>query len=175
MNHNSNKEITGGIVMNNNITRVVTNEVVLINPHLITPSDKYGYPQYITGIILYRDDIETIKKTKMAINEAIKRGNFKDLNNLKLPLKSGEKEYPGNELYQNSYFFYATSKIAPCVINTDGRRNFGRTPIQNGDYARVSINFTPYSKGVYCQLYNVKLLGRSRYEELRPNPADDFR
>lgn len=162
-------------------TKVVTGMVRLSYAHLHQPHAIEGNePKYSVSLIIPKDDKETLKAIKEAVEEA--KENSKHLwggkipSNLKTPLRDGDEERPDDDVYSNAYFINANSKSKPELVDLKGNKGLGPDEIYSGCYARVSINFYGYSvsgsKGVACGLGNVqklddgeKLGGGSRAED----------
>ena len=172
--------------MKNRKTEVVTGKVILNYPKLF---ESYSYdgksaPRYSVQILIPEEEVETLENIQAAIDAAVEIGKERegeafDSPDLKLPLRNGNEEHPFDELYQNTVFFNATAKIQPNVCDENGNEMLGwHDDVQSGDYARVYINFTPYSfddnKGVTCTLYAAQILSESRWTEIRSNPKEVF-
>ncbi|MBR3430236.1 MAG: DUF2815 family protein, partial [Clostridia bacterium] len=77
-----------------------------------------GTPKYSVSIIIPKSDTVTIEKIKAAIKAAYEEGQSKlkgnskvvpALEDLKTPLRDGDKDRKGDEAYKNSYFVNANS------------------------------------------------------------------
>lgn len=166
--------------------KLVIRKVVLNQPHLFmkrTPS--YGSTsKFDTIIIISKDDKSIIEKIKKEIETASKIGNFTSTDELKLPLKDGDADFPGDKLYHNSYYMYASSVLQPSVVDHKLNELLLYDEVKSGTYANVSVEFAPYKfqkntvdfNGVSCKLQNVQILPlKSRLLELKPKPQDDFK
>ena len=170
--------------MPNPINKIVTGKVVLHYSRLFSPSKnnkEYNYTtKYGSTIIIDKGDKETLNKIETAISNAVLQGNFSADTNINLPLKDGDVIHPGEIVFENSMYLYASSIIKPTVVNhkllpilpTDGE-------FISGTYAKVSMNFEPYNFngkcGVSAKLINVQILPGNKLSELQSKPEDDFK
>lgn len=148
--------------------RVVTGKVRLSYAHLFEPHSIEGNePKYSVSIIIPKSDTTTIKLIQAVINEAKEEGKSKKWkgkvpSNLKTPLRDGDEDRPDDAAYADSYFINANSKKKPGLVDLYGNKNMTEEDIYSGCYARVSINFYPYSaagnNGVAAGLQNVQKL-----------------
>lgn len=122
--------------------------------------------RYSTSFLFPKTDTETIEKIKAAIKEAVAQGikkcwDGKKPANLKLPIRDGDNEVgEKGEAYAGNFFFNASSKRAPDIV--DQRRNtiINQDELYSGCYARLSVNFYPFSKkgnkGIAVGLNNIQ-------------------
>lgn len=148
-------------------TKVTTGMVRLSYVHLLEAHAIEGNePKFSTSIIISKDDKETLKAIKDAIEEAKQLGKAKLGNkipaNLKTPLRDGDEERPDDEAYANSFFLNANSKNKPQVVDKDVHPILDASEIYSGVYARLTLNFYAYSasgnKGIAAGLGNVQKL-----------------
>lgn len=148
-------------------TNIVTNKVRLSYVNLLRPrtNDK-GEEKYDVCILVPKSDKETLDLIKSAI-EAAKaewKSKFGKLPpQLKQPLRDGDTERDTDEQpeYKGHYFFNATSQKKPGVVDRHTNILTDETEVYSGMYARVSVNFYPYSnesKGIAAGLKNVQKL-----------------
>lgn len=128
--------------------------------------------KYSVSLIIPKDDKETLKVIKEAIEEAKELGlskfGGKKPTGLRTPVRDGDEERPDDDTYANSYFINANSKQKPKVLEfikftPDGK--IKAEPIDSSDdvysgmYAQVSVNFFAYNtsgnKGIAAGLGNV--------------------
>ena len=161
--------------------KVITSKVRFNFTNLFTPKklEDSDELRYSLCILIPKSDLETINKINEAILNAKGKGleKFKDLDNIKNPLRDGDKEKPDNENYKNHYFINTTSKYQPGVVNKDLNKITNPEEIYPGCYGRVSINFYPFEKngtsGIGCGLQNVqKICDGDKIGVSRPE--DDF-
>ena len=172
-------------------TKVVTGMVRLSYAHLHEPHAIEGNePKYSVSLIIPKDDKDTLKAIKEAIEEAKESSkhlwNGKIPPNLKNPLRDGDEERPDDDVYSNAYFINANSKRQPELVDLKGNKGLGTDEVYSGCYARVSINFFGYAaagnKGVGCGLGNVQKLddgerlggGSSASQDFEFEEDDDF-
>ncbi|TVZ81262.1 uncharacterized protein DUF2815 [Aeribacillus composti] len=177
-------------MIDNNATKVITGKVRLSYVHVFQPqSIDGGEEKYSTSILIPKEDKETLRKIKTAIEAAKELGKSqwggKIPANLKLPLRDGDEERPDDEAYAGHYFINASSKTKPGIAKPIGKTPDGKTKFEeitdstevySGCYARISINFYPFNKngnrGIAVGLNNIvkvqdgePLGGRARLED----------
>lgn len=148
-------------------TKVTTGKIRLSYVHLFEPYAIEGNePKYSASVIIPKDDKETLKVIKEAIEEAKELGKAKFGGkipaNLKIPLRDGDEERPDDESYENSYFLNANSRNKPGIVDINVHPILDETEVYSGCYARVTLNFYAYSasgnKGIAAGLGNVQKL-----------------
>ncbi len=166
-----------------NLTKVVTNKVTLDYPRLIKPKSNSKFadsePRYGITVIIPKDDVETIEKINRAIKAGIDSGCFTGVNNIKLPLKDGDEIHPGEILYKNSMYLYASSSFKPRLVDSKVQEiKFRMNEFQCGTYAKVCMQFEHYNydgiKGIKAELISVQILNGNKLLEARSKPEDDF-
>lgn len=166
-----------------NLTKVVTNRVTLDYPRLIKPKANKNFPdsepKYGATIIIPKNDVENIEKIKQAIKAVIDSGCFTDVNDIKLPLKDGDEIHPGETLYKNSMYLYASSSFKPYLVDSKVQEiKFRMNEFQGGTYAKVCMQFEHYNyngiKGIKAELISVQILSGNKLLESRSKPEDDF-
>ena len=157
-----------------------------------------GTPKYSVSLIIPKTDTVTIEKIRAAIQAAYDEGQSKlrgngkfvpALENLKTPLRDGDKERKGDEAYKNAYFVNANSTTKPGVVDADRQPILDSSELYSGIIGRASINFYAFNsngnKGIACGLNNLQKLsdgtplgGHSRAEDdfadLDDEDEDDF-
>ena len=170
--------------MSNSIEKIVTGKVVLHYSRLFSPSknnkEYHTTPKYGSTIIIDKSDEETLNKIQTAITNAVTQGNFSKDTKLNLPLKDGDIFHPGEIVFENSMYLYASSILKPKVVNHKLLPILSRADeFISGTYAKVSMNFEPYNFngkcGVSAKLINVQILSGNKLSELNPKPEDDFK
>ena len=166
-----------------NLTKVVTNKAVLDYPRLIKPKSNSKFPdsepKYGTTIIIPKDDFETIEKINQAIKAVIDSGYFTEVNDIKLPLKDGDVVHPGELLYENSVYLYASSSFKPRLVDSKVQEiKYCMSEFQCGSYAKACIQFEHYNyngiTGIKAELISVQILNGNKRLETRSKPEDDF-
>lgn len=156
-------------------------------------SSEGGDPKYSVSILIPKTDIKTINKCKAAIQAAIQIGinskfNGQDPSKLptfKTPLRDGDVERPGDEVYQGCYFMNATCKTAPGIIGPDFNPIIDQNDFYSGCYGFFSVNFYAFNfngnRGIACGLNNLQKMtdgdplgGRVSAESDFGSGEDDF-
>jgi len=177
----------------NQATKVITGKVRLSYVHLFEPRpDDDGNEKYSCSILIPKDDKETLRKIKAAVEAAIEQGKTSKWGgkipaNLKKPLRDGDEERPDDPAYTGHYFLNATSKTKPGIAKPVGKTPDGKTKFQeitdstevySGCYARVSLNFYPFdakgNKGVAVGLNNIVKVQDGEFLGGRASVQDDF-
>ena len=135
--------------------------------------------KYDATIIVDKNDEETLSKMYSAINNAAELGGFADVSDFKSPLNDGDVLHPGENLYKNCMYLYASSFLRPRVVDHNVQDiKFRVSEFPAGTYAKTSLEFVPYKHdgkfGVSAKLVNVQILPQNKLEELRSAPEDDF-
>ena len=106
-----------------------------------------GTPKYSVSLIIPKSDTVTVEKIKAAIQAAYDEGQGKlkgnsktvpALEDLKTPLRDGDKERKGDEAYANAWFINANSTTKPGVVDAD------RNPILDSSelrHHRAGVDF----------------------------------
>lgn len=148
-------------------TKVTTGEVRLSYAHIFEPHAMEGNePKYSVSVIIDKNDKETLKAIKEAVNQAKEDGKGKWGGkvppSLKTPLRDGDEERPDDEAYKGCYFLNASSKNKPGVVDKDVHPILDATEVYSGCYARLTLNFYAYNasgnKGIAAGLGNVQKL-----------------
>ena len=148
------------------MSKVVTKKVRLSYLNVFEArSQEGGEAKFSVCVIVPKTDKATLEKLHAAVEETKLEGKTKKWggkipNGLKLPIRDGDEERPDKEEFKNAYFFNASSKIKPLVLDTDGEPLLDNSELYSGCYGRVSVNLYPYdvsgSKGVAVGLNAVK-------------------
>ncbi|MBQ8985858.1 MAG: DUF2815 family protein [Lachnospiraceae bacterium] len=152
-----------------------------------------GTPKYSVSLIIPKSDTATITKIRAAIQAAYEEGQSKlkgnskfvpALEDLKTPLRDGDKERKGDDAYKGSYFVNANSTTKPGVVDADRNPILGSSELYSGIIGRASINFYAFNsngnRGIACGLNNIQKLadgtplgGHSRAEDDFADLDDD--
>ncbi|NTZ20906.1 DUF2815 family protein [Paenibacillus sp. JMULE4] len=181
------------MAIDNQTTKVITGKVRLSYCHIFEPRpDDNGEEKYSVSILVPKDDKDTLRKIKAAVDAAVEQGKSSKWGgkvpaNLKKPLRDGDEERPDDEAYAGHYFFNATSKTKPGIAKPVGKGPDGKvkfqeitdsTEVYSGCYAKVSINFYPYdakgNRGVAAGLNNVVKVQDGEFLGGRASVHDDF-
>lgn len=175
-------------------TKVITGKVRLSYVHVFEPrpNDNGEEEKYSCSILIPKEDKETLRKIKAAVDAAVEQGKTSKWGgkvpaNLKKPLRDGDEERPDDEAYAGHYFFNATSKTKPGIAKPIGKGPDGRvkfqeitdsTEVYSGCYAKVSINFYPYdakgNRGVAAGLNNIVKVQDGEFLGGRSSVEDEF-
>ena len=177
----------------NSTTKVITGKVRLSYAHIFKPQSMNAGDEekYSCAVLVPKDDTETLRKIKMAVDAAKEQGRSKWSGkipaNLHTPLRDGDEDRPDDENYAGHYFFNASSKTKPEVAKpigkgADGKMKFPEisdsTEVYSGCYARVRINFYPYdakgNRGVAAGLNSVVKIQDGEFLGGRASLQDDF-
>ena len=144
-----------------------------------------GTPKYSVSLIIPKSDTVTVAKIRAAIQAAYEDGQSKlkgnskfvpALEDIKTPLRDGDKDRKGDEAYQNAWFVNANSTTKPGVVDTDRQPILDSSELYSGIIGRASINFYAFNsngnRGIACGLNNIQKLsdgtplgGHSRAED----------
>ena len=150
-------------------TKVVTpkNELVRFSYAHVFKAEAIndGEPKYSCAILVPKKNKKTLAMIKEAV-EAAKADGSKMWNGkmagLKLPLRDGDEERPDDEAYAGMYFFNASSKTKPSVVDENLDDIMDQGEFYSGCWGRASIKFYPFSKngnkGVAAGLNHVQKL-----------------
>ena len=146
-----------------------------------------GKPKYSVSLIIPKSDKATIDKIKAAIQAAYEEGESKlkgkgkfvpALEDIKTPLRDGDRERKGDDVYANSYFINANSDMAPGIVDANRQPILERSEVYSGVYGRASINFYAFNtngnKGIACGLNNLQKIKDGEPLGSRSRAEDDF-
>ena len=144
-----------------------------------------GAPKYSVSLIIPKSDTVTVEKIRAAIKAAYDEGQSKlkgnskvvpALEDLRTPLRDGDKDRKGDEAYKDSWFINANSSTKPGMVDADCNPILDTSELYSGIIGRASVTFYAYNsngnKGIACGLNNLQKLsdgtplgGRSRAED----------
>ena len=146
-----------------------------------------GVPKYSVSLIIPKSDVVTVNKIRAAIRAAYDEGQSKlkgnsrsvpPLEDLKTPLRDGDRERPGDEAYHDSWFINASSVSKPGVVDADRNPILDAGELYSGIIGRASVTFFAYNsngnRGVACGLNNLQKLADGKPLGGRSRPEDDF-
>ena len=146
-----------------------------------------GTPKYSVSLIIPKTDTVTVEKIRAAIQAAYEEGQSKlkgsskfvpALEDLKTPLRDGDKERKGDEAYKNAYFINANSTTKPGVVDADKQPILDTSELYSGIIGRASINFYAFNsngnRGIACGLNHIQKLADGKPLGTRTRPEDDF-
>lgn len=141
--------------------------------------------KYSICLLIPKEDKDTIKKIKAAIEEATQEGisskwGGKKPANLKTPLRDGDEERADEaEEYEGMFFLNASSNQKPGIVDKDLNEILDPDEVYSGCWGRASINFYPFNtsgnKGIGAGLNNIqKLKDGERLGSARASAESDF-
>ena len=174
--------------MNTTSTKVITGRNTVMSYLNVTEPKAPiggGTPKYSVSLIIPKSDTVTVDKIKAAIKAAYEEGLSKlkgssrtvpALEDLKTPLRDGDKDRKGDPVYKDAWFINANSVTKPGVVDAERIPIFDESELYSGIIGRASINFYAYNsngnRGIACGLNNLQKLadgtplgGRSRAED----------
>lgn len=146
-----------------------------------------GTPKYSVSLIIPKSDTVTVAKIRAAIQAAYEEGQSKlkgnskfvpALEDIKTPLRDGDKDRKGDEAYQNSWFVNANSTTKPGVVDADRQPILDSSELYSGIIGRASINFYAFNssgnRGIACGLNNIQKLSEGTPLGGHSRAEDDF-
>lgn len=146
-----------------------------------------GAPKFSVSLIIPKTDTVTIEKIRKAIQAAYEEGQSKlkgtskympDLEDLKLPLRDGDKERKGDPAYAGYMFINANSSTAPGIVDADRQPILERSEVYSGVYGRASITLYAFNsngnRGIACGLNNLQKIRDGEPLGSRSRAEDDF-
>lgn len=139
--------------------------------------------KYSVSLLVPKEDKATLTKIHKAIEAAKEAAKSKKWNgkipaNLKLPIHDGDIDRPDDENYAGCFFFNATSKDAPQIVDRKVQPIIDPMECGSGDYCNVSVNFYGFvasgNKGVAAGLQNIQLVRHGERLAGKPSAASDF-
>lgn len=123
-------------------------------------------PKFSVSAIIRKDDKENLTIIKAAIEAAKEAGkaklavNGKIPGNIKMPLRDGDTDRPGDDTYANCYFINCSSGQKPGIVDANRNAIINENDIWSGDWGNLDINFyafnTSGNKGVAAGLNNIQ-------------------
>lgn len=148
-------------------------------PKSINGSDE----KYSVSLLIPKEDKATLAKIHKAIEAAKEAAKSKKWNgkippNLKLPIHDGDIDRPDDENYAGHFFFNATSKDAPQIVDRKVQPTIDPMECGSGDYCNVSVNFYGFAasgnKDVAAGLQNIQLVRHGERLAGKPSASSDF-
>ena len=129
--------------------------------------------KYSVSCLIPKDDKATLAKIKKAIDAAKEAAKEKKWNgkippNLKLTMHDGDIDRPDDENYAGNFFFNATSKDAPQIVDRKVQPILDPMECGSGDYAASG------NKGIAAGLQNIQLVRHGERLAGRPSASADF-
>ena len=146
-----------------------------------------GTPKYSVCLVIPKSDTVTVRKIRAAIQAAYDEGQAKlkgnsrtvpALEDLKTPLRDGDRERGGDETYRGCWFINANSITKPGVVDASRSPILETSELYSGIIGRASITFYAYNssgnRGIACGLNNLQKLSDGTPLGGRSRPEDDF-
>ncbi len=146
-----------------------------------------GAPKFSVSLIIPKTDTVTIAKIRKAIQAAYEEGQSKlkgtskhmpELEELKLPLRDGDKERREDPTYAGCMFINANSDIAPGIVDADRQPILEHSEVYSGVYGRASITLYAFNsngnRGIACGLNNLQKIRDGKPLGSRSRAEDDF-
>lgn len=168
---------------NSNATKVVVSCRISFANIWEARSINGGDEKYSVSLLIPKEDKATLTKIHKAIEAAkeatkSKKWNGKIPANLKLPIHDGDIDRPDDENYAGCFFFNATSKDAPQIVDRKVQPIIDPMECGSGDYCNVSVNFYGFAasgnKGVAAGLQNIQLVRHGERLAGKPSASSDF-
>jgi hypothetical protein len=128
--------------------------------------DENQTKKFSVALLIPKSDTKTVKKIQAAIQAARLEG--KEKYGAKFPMKSpsplrdGDVDKEGDDVYAGCYFVNAKSVRKPKVVDAGLNEILDPEEFYSGCYGRASINFYPFdvptNKGIACGLQNLQFL-----------------
>lgn len=151
-------------------TKVITGKVRFCYANVFQAKAQMGSDResYSVTLVIPKDDDVTFKNIMDAVKKAYEEGesilkgkskNAPAFDKIKLPLRDGDEERPGDEVFAGSYFLSATSMYKPGVIDAEKNVIVNTDDFYSGCYGHASIVFYAYNSkgnvGIACGLRNL--------------------
>ena len=142
-----------------------------------------GEEKYSVSCLIPKSDRKTLTKIHKAIEAAKEAAKGKKWGgkippNLKLPLHDGDVDRPDDENYADHFFFNASSKDAPQIVDRKVQPILDSMECGSGDYCNVSVNFYGFTasgnRGVAAGLGNIQLIKHGERLSGRSSASSDF-
>ena len=147
-------------------TKVITSPNTLWSyVHVFQPNSINGSTPKYSVALIFRKDSPDIPKIRAAIQAAYDEGISKLKGNgkiapaltaLKTPLRDGDAEHPGEEVYAGTYYLNANSSTKPGVVDRDMNPIIDPEEVFSGCRGKASINFycfnTNGNKGIAASI-----------------------
>ena len=146
-----------------------------------------GKPKYSVQLIWPKEDEATSERIRDAIQAAYLKGKSKlaaadgtvpEMKTLKLPVRDGDREHPGDPVYQHCWFLNANSTSRPGIVDANRQLILDRSELYSGIVGRASIEFYAFNssgnRGIAVGLLNLQKLADGTPLGTHARPEDDF-
>jgi len=147
------------------MSKVTTGKVRASYVNVFKPrlNDLSNKEEYSMVILIPKTDKKTVDALNDAIQEKVAaKWGAKPPLKMRLPLRDGDEEKPGDEAYENHYFMTVKTYDRPGIIDRNMQDVLDESEFISGDYCRCTINASAYdvkgNRGVSFWLNNVQIL-----------------
>jgi hypothetical protein len=166
-------------------TKVIGGPARASYAHVFTPTSMDPddpKKKYSIALLISKKETALIKEIRAAIKNATEAAKSKWGGkipaNLRNPLRDGDEEKPGDDIYEGHYFINASSPSKPGVIDKDRNPLTSEDEFYSGCYCRFSINFFGYNtagnKGVGAGLNHLQKIKDGERLGGRASVDEDF-
>lgn len=167
-------------------TTITTSKIRLSFVHIFEPTAMEGsdVKKYNVQGLVPKTDTELVAKINAAVAAAeaggltTKFGGKIPVANFKRPLRDGDAERPDDPTYKGMYFFTASTRTKPGIVDQNREDIIDSTKVYSGCYGRLNINFYPFNtngnKGIACGLNHVQFLEDGEALGGRGSASDAF-
>ncbi len=159
------------------------------------PEKEGDKPKYSSAFLVPEASTTLVKKINKAIEAAIEEGKSKfgvewatkNKSSFRNPLREGNEEKPGDDVYEDMLYFNASSTVAPKIVDQQVQPILDQDEVYSGCWVNAALVFYPYNnegRGVGVRLGNIQKVrddeklagGRSAEEDFAPmnNDEDDI-
>lgn len=138
--------------------------------------------KYMTNVLIPKDEAETIKAIKEAIEAAkksaiVSKWNGKEPKKLDMPLRDGD-EKDDDDVYDDKFYLNAKSTTRPGIVDKHKVPIVDEEEMYSGVWAVVSVTFFGYdvsgNRGVACGLNNLMKFKDDEHLGGRVSAETDF-
>lgn len=169
-------------------TKVLTGKVRFSFVKVFTPEamNEGEQPKYSLCILIDKNDKTTLKNINQAIDNAIELGKNKlqdktgNVNKaaIKLPLRDGDIQKPGEAGFEGCMFLNASSVRQPGIVDANREAIISPNELYSGCYGRATLNFYAFNvsgnKGVAVGLNNIQKLAEGERLDGSVSAEEDF-
>ena len=142
-------------------------------------------PKYETMILVPESETKIVARLNKAIDAAVEAGKkrygeewaTKNKSSFKRPLKEGNEEKPGEDIYEDMLYFNAWSYNAPEIVDRQVQPILKQSEVYSGCWANISLEFYPYDnegRGVGVMLGNIQKVRDDEKLAGGRSAAEDF-
>lgn len=177
-----------GEKVSNIMSKATTGKARIAYANIWEPKkDKNGKEKYSVMVLIPKTDLETLDKIRVAVESCYteskdtlkgKGVSCPALGAIHTPLRDGDEEHPGEELYSGMMFLNASGIYAPDIIDSNKEDITDHEEVYSGCYCRVSLGFYAYntngSKGIACSLRAIMKIADGERLGSKGSARDDF-